>query len=203
MMNYPKQAHRDAWCRVRDSLRRHVGNLEFQNWLEPLELERVENRLCAILTAPTRVLQHWVVSSDYYPRLLTLWQPEDPRVSRITIVARPRTEDEEFGNQMPNDPVRGSEAGSEHESAWCRVLERLSLEVGSDVFDWLRRLELDRVDPIEVVTLVAPNAFVRHMASGYGDLIFTAWREEYEHAGALDIVCPLVSLQGGVQSTTE
>src|SRR5205814_1382366 len=101
--------------------------------IQPLELQRVvEDGLNVILIAPTRALQFWVTTNYYDRRLLALWQAEDERVCRITIAAAPRTEDEEFGDQMPNDTVLGVEA--EHQAAWHRVLERFRLEVDNDVF---------------------------------------------------------------------
>jgi chromosomal replication initiation ATPase DnaA len=194
MLNRPKQAYRDAWCRVRNRLRPKVSNLAFRNWLQPLELQRVvEDGLHAILIAPTRALQYWATKNDYDRRLLALWQPEDERLCRITIAEPPSMEDEEFGDQMPNDPVFGGEAGAEHQAAWRRVLESLRLEVGNDVFNWLRRLELGRVDPLGYVsvTVVAPTTFMAAwVRTYYRDELFAAWRAEDERVRAFAIVSP-------------
>jgi chromosomal replication initiation ATPase DnaA len=194
MLNHPKQAHQDMWCRVLNRLRPEVADVAFQNWLQPLELQRVvEDGLHAILIAPTRALQYWATSNDYDCRLLALWQAEDARVCRITIAAPPRTEDEEFGNQMPDDLVLGGEVGAEHEAAWRRVLERLRPEVGNDVFDWLRRLELGRLDPLDYVsvTVEAVTTFMRDwVLTHYSDRLLAAWQVEDERVGALVIVSP-------------
>ena len=83
--------------------------------------------------------------------------------------------------------------GAEHEAAWCRVLERLRLEVGDDVFDWLRRLELGRAHPLDYVsvTVVAPTTFMRDWVfTHYHDELFAAWRAEDERVRALAIVSP-------------
>jgi chromosomal replication initiation ATPase DnaA len=194
MQNHPKQAYQDAWCRVRNRLRTEVGDDAFQNWLQPLELQRViEDGLHAILIAPTRALQFWATNNDFDLRLLTLWQAEDERVCRLTVAAAPGAEDQGFGRQLPDDPVLDGNAGAEHQAAWRRALERLRLEVGNDVFDWLKQLELRRVDPLDYVsvTVVAPTTFTRDWVSThYGDELFAAWRAEDERINELTILSP-------------
>jgi chromosomal replication initiation ATPase DnaA len=189
----PKEVHHDAWCRVRNRLRLEVDEVAFRA-LQPLELQRVvEDGLHAILIAPTRALHGWVTRNYYDRRILALWQAEDERVCRITIAAPPRMDDDKFGDQMPSHPVLGGEGGAEHQAAWGRVLERFRLEVDNDVFDWVRRLELGRIDPLDYVsvTLVAPTIFVRDwVRTHYCDRLFAAWRAEDKRVRAVAIVSP-------------
>jgi chromosomal replication initiation ATPase DnaA len=191
-----EQAYQSMWRRVCDRLRSEVGNNEFEDWLRHLELQDVaEGGLQAIVIAPTRALQHWV-TINHVDRLLELWQAEIKQVSRITIKAPPRTDDDEFEDRMPDDPVPVREDQPEHQDAWRRVLDRFKPEIAEDALNWLRQLELQQVQPLICdvgVTLVAPNTSIRDwVADNYGELIFEKWRAEDWRVGALRIVSPPV-----------
>ena len=72
------------WIEVLGQLRAEVGEDAYRNWLQPMNLEQVESGQ-AVIAAPTRFLRDWV-SIHYADRLLALWQAENERVRRLSIV---------------------------------------------------------------------------------------------------------------------
>ena len=72
------------WERVLGQLKREVGETAYRNWLQSLQLERVEAGE-AVIAAPTRFLRNWV-ATHYADRLLSLWREEDPEVERLSLV---------------------------------------------------------------------------------------------------------------------
>jgi chromosomal replication initiation ATPase DnaA len=81
--------HQNAWRRVLDRLRSEVGQDVFA-WLRDLQLNRVErdDQVQVWLIAPTTFLRDWV-TVHYADLLLALWQAQDRRVNRVTIVSPP------------------------------------------------------------------------------------------------------------------
>ena len=77
------------WIRVLDQLKVEIGEDAYRNWLRPVNLDRVDGGQ-AVIIAPTRFLRDWV-TTHYADRLLALWQMENERVTRLSIlVAAPR-----------------------------------------------------------------------------------------------------------------
>src|SRR6476659_8610420 len=72
------------WIEVLGQLRAEVGEDAYRNWLQPMNLEQVESGQ-AVIAAPTRFLRDWV-SIHYADRPLALWQAENERVRRLSIV---------------------------------------------------------------------------------------------------------------------
>jgi len=164
-----------------------VGENTFENWLAPLELERItEGALLVWLTAPTRCLQHWVYT-HYFDRLLKEWHTEDKRVALIKIILPPGMDDGDDRTPDEYELVRG--VTPEHQEAWCRILERLKAEIGQGASDWLKCLELDDVERLEViVTLVAPTQLIRdRVVYNYFKSIYRAWETEDERRALLII----------------
>jgi chromosomal replication initiator protein len=74
---------------VLDQLKVEIGEDAYRNWLRPVNLDRVDDGQ-AVIIAPTRFLRDWV-TTHYADRLLALWQMENERVTRLSIlVAAPR-----------------------------------------------------------------------------------------------------------------
>jgi chromosomal replication initiator protein len=72
------------WIRVRDQLKAEIGEEAYRNWLRPVNLDRVDDGQAVIL-APTRFLRDWV-TTHYADRLLALWQMENGRVTRVSVL---------------------------------------------------------------------------------------------------------------------
>jgi chromosomal replication initiator protein len=72
------------WNRVLDHLKGEVGETAFRSWLRPISVQRVDGGQ-AVIAAPTRFLRDWV-ATHYADRLLALWQAENQRVTRLSIV---------------------------------------------------------------------------------------------------------------------
>ena len=72
------------WTRVLEQIKTEIGDDAFRSWLRPMDLQQVDGGQ-AVITAPTRFLRDWV-TSHYADRLLALWQMENERVTRLSIV---------------------------------------------------------------------------------------------------------------------
>ena len=72
------------WNRVLDHLKGEVGETAFRSWLRPISVQQVDGGQ-AVIAAPTRFLRDWV-ATHYADRLLALWQAENQRVTRLSIV---------------------------------------------------------------------------------------------------------------------
>jgi chromosomal replication initiator protein len=77
-------ASESEWNRVLDHLKGEVGETAFRSWLRPISVQRVDGGQ-AVIAAPTRFLRDWV-ATHYADRLLALWQAENRRVTRLSIV---------------------------------------------------------------------------------------------------------------------
>jgi chromosomal replication initiator protein len=84
-----------GWLRVRDRLRREIGNTTFERWIESVALESLRDTK-VVLAVPTRFLCDWV-APRYGDRLRALWQIEQPGVRNVEFVVRSAlSEPEEF-----------------------------------------------------------------------------------------------------------
>src|ERR1700757_3774415 len=72
------------WMRVLSQLKAEIGDDAFRNWLQPISLQYFDAGQ-AVVTAPSRFLRDWV-TTHYADRLLALWQAENERVNRVSIV---------------------------------------------------------------------------------------------------------------------
>jgi chromosomal replication initiator protein len=88
------------WIRVLGQLKAEIGEDAFRSWLRPMDVERVDDGQ-AIVIAPTRLLRDWV-TTHYADRLLALWQAENERVTRLSIVVAPPSRQPNGGH--PPDP---------------------------------------------------------------------------------------------------
>jgi len=72
------------WIRVLDQLKVEIGEDAYRNWLRPVNLDRVDDGQ-AVIIAPTGFLRDWV-TTHYADRLLALWQRENERVTRLSVL---------------------------------------------------------------------------------------------------------------------
>lgn len=179
-------ARQDAWRRIRTQLKPEVGDDVYRHLLQPLELQEVAARDHAIIFAPTRAQQYWA-STHFSGWLLELWRAEDERAGRITITAPP--EAGALGERVPDAHCRAVEPA--RRDAWRWALDRLRLEIGELVFEWLRELELQQVEREYQVTLIAPTNFLRLWTTvHYGERLLELWQSEDHQIGLVTIVAP-------------
>ncbi len=101
-----KQTNRQidaSWLRVRDRLRREIGNTTFERWIESVALEALRDTK-VVLAVPTRFLCDWV-APRYGDRLRALWQIEVPTVKSIDFVVRSALSE-------PEEHPRGSQGST-------------------------------------------------------------------------------------------
>jgi chromosomal replication initiator protein len=110
------------WIRVLGQLKGEVGEDAYRNWLRPIKLERVDDGR-AVIAAPTRFLCDWV-KTHYADRLLALWQAENERVTRVSVVVAayprysngrhpPSPEDDDVDTPLPEPPLADAAASLE------------------------------------------------------------------------------------------
>ena len=92
-----------SWRRVRDRLRREIGNTTFERWIESVAIESM-TETCAVMAVPTRFLCDWV-APRYGDRLRALWQTEIPAIQNVEFVVRSAlAEAEERGGPVDVEP---------------------------------------------------------------------------------------------------
>ncbi len=74
------------WQRVRDKLRKQLGNRTFERWIQSVELESADDGR-VVLAAPTRFLRDWV-APRYGDRIRALWRSEVASVGTVEFVVR-------------------------------------------------------------------------------------------------------------------
>ncbi|MFO1189742.1 MAG: chromosomal replication initiator protein DnaA [Alphaproteobacteria bacterium] len=74
----------EQWARVREALRREIGDAAFRSWVAPVTLV-AHGRGAVLLAAPTRFLRNWVVT-HYSDRLRALWRKENDAVQGLDMV---------------------------------------------------------------------------------------------------------------------
>jgi chromosomal replication initiator protein len=74
------------WSRVRDALRRDVGETAFCRWLNPMEMVGLEAGVLT-LSLPTRFMRDWV-QQNYADRLRALAAAENENVDQVAFAVR-------------------------------------------------------------------------------------------------------------------
>src|SRR5580693_4833935 len=77
---------RERWQRVKDQLRKQLGEDVFTSWFGRMELDAVENGAVR-LSVPTRFLRTWI-QAHYSEHVLAKWQAEDSSISRLELSVR-------------------------------------------------------------------------------------------------------------------
>src|ERR1700730_17572853 len=77
---------RERWQRVKDQLRKQLGEDVFTSWFGRMELDAVENGAVR-LSVPTRFLRTWI-QSHYSEHVLARWQAEEPAITRLELSVR-------------------------------------------------------------------------------------------------------------------
>ncbi|MDG1287619.1 MAG: chromosomal replication initiator protein DnaA [Rickettsiales bacterium] len=74
----------DAWQRIRDRLRKDLGETTYRSWLAPLQLHETSQTVIT-LAVPTRFMREWV-QSHYVDELQRLWTEELPGLKKFTVL---------------------------------------------------------------------------------------------------------------------
>ncbi|WP_434289820.1 chromosomal replication initiator protein DnaA [Celeribacter sp. SCSIO 80788] len=71
----------ETWGRVKEQLRESVGRSNYANWIEPLELRKVDNGV-AVFSVPTSFMANWV-SRNFADTILTHLKAANAPASRV------------------------------------------------------------------------------------------------------------------------
>src|ERR1700726_4501469 len=77
---------RERWQRVKDQLRKQLGEDVFTSWFGRMELDTADNGTVR-LSVPTRFLRTWI-QAHYSEHVLAKWQAEDSTISRLELSVR-------------------------------------------------------------------------------------------------------------------
>jgi chromosomal replication initiator protein len=77
---------RERWQRVRDQLRKQLGEDVFTSWFGRMELDTADNGTVR-LSVPTRFLRTWI-QAHYSEHVLARWQAEDATITRLELSVR-------------------------------------------------------------------------------------------------------------------
>jgi chromosomal replication initiator protein len=76
----------ERWQRVRDQLRKQLGEDVFSSWFGSMELEAVDKGAVR-LSVPTRFLRTWI-QAHYSEHVLAKWQTEETSITRLELSVR-------------------------------------------------------------------------------------------------------------------
>jgi chromosomal replication initiator protein len=79
----------DRWRRVKEQLRKQLGEDVFSSWFGRMELESVDKDAVR-LSVPTRFLRTWI-QSHYSEQVLAKWQTEDAAITKLELSVRSAT----------------------------------------------------------------------------------------------------------------
>jgi chromosomal replication initiator protein len=77
---------RERWQRVKEQLRKQLGEDVFTSWFGRMELDTADNGTVR-LSVPTRFLRTWI-QAHYSEHVLAKWQAEDATISRLELSVR-------------------------------------------------------------------------------------------------------------------
>jgi chromosomal replication initiator protein len=76
------------WGRVLGRLREELGETAYRSWLQPIQVERVDDDE-GVISLPTRFLRNWI-ATHYSDRVLGAWRAINRKINRISIIVEPR-----------------------------------------------------------------------------------------------------------------
>jgi len=93
----------ERWQRVKDQLRKQLGEDVFSSWFGRMELEAVDQGAVR-LSVPTRFLRTWI-QAHYSEQVLLKWQSEEPSVTRLELSVRSATVRPPTIKPKPSEPL--------------------------------------------------------------------------------------------------
>jgi chromosomal replication initiator protein len=91
----------ERWQRVKDQLRKQLGEDVFSSWFGRMELDAVESGAVR-LSVPTRFLRTWI-QSHYSEHVLVKWQAEEPAITRLELSVRSAAIRPPLAKSKPSD----------------------------------------------------------------------------------------------------
>src|SRR5208282_5368620 len=93
----------ERWQRVRDQLRKQLGEDVFTSWFGRMELEAVDKGAVR-LSVPTRFLRTWI-QAHYSEHVLVKWQVEEPSITRLELSVRSAAIRPLVAKPKPSEPA--------------------------------------------------------------------------------------------------
>ena len=73
----------EIWDKVKDRLRKELGETLYKSWLKPLKLKKI-NKNTIVLSAETTLVRDRV-ERQYTDRLVSIWASEKPGINNIKV----------------------------------------------------------------------------------------------------------------------
>lgn len=166
-----------SWRRVRDRLRREIGNTTFERWIESVALESM-NETRVVMAVPTRFLCDWV-APRYGDRLRALWQSEIPAIQNVEFVVRSalaEAEERNDSSDVERDEAGRGEAGRGEDDSRSNAFVAATIDRAAEAVDTSGPFDggnigarLDRRYSFENFVVGKPNEFAHAAARRVGE----------------------------------
>jgi chromosomal replication initiator protein len=93
----------ERWQRVKDQLRKQLGEDVFSSWFGRMELEAVDKGAVR-LSVPTRFLRTWI-QAHYSEHVLAKWQTEEASITRLELSVRSAAIRPPMLKAKPSEPM--------------------------------------------------------------------------------------------------
>jgi chromosomal replication initiator protein len=101
----------ERWQRVKDQLRKQLGEDVFSSWFGRMELEAVDNGAVR-LSVPTRFLRTWI-QAHYSEQVLGKWQAEEASITKLELSVRSAAMRPPVVKAKPSEPMTPARNGHE------------------------------------------------------------------------------------------
>jgi chromosomal replication initiator protein len=101
----------ERWQRVKDQLRKQLGEDVFSSWFGRMELEAVDNGAVR-LSVPTRFLRTWI-QAHYSEQVLGKWQAEEASITKLELSVRSAAMRPPMVKAKPSEPMAPARNGHE------------------------------------------------------------------------------------------
>src|ERR1700729_1590297 len=101
----------ERWQRVKDQLRKQLGEDVFSSWFGRMELEAVDNGAVR-LSVPTRFLRTWI-QAHYSEQVLGKWQAEEASTPKGERGVPPAAGGPPMVKENPSEPMTPARNGHE------------------------------------------------------------------------------------------
>lgn len=98
-MGRKKKMKNDTWGRVKQQLLESVGRNNYANWIEPLELKKVDNGV-AVFSVPTSFMANWV-SRNFSETILIHLKAANAPASRVEFRVEPHQTASASASEIP------------------------------------------------------------------------------------------------------
>ena len=81
--NGKEEKNIEIWSKVKNRLRKELGETLYRSWVKPLKLKKIRNN-SIIFSAETSLIRDRV-ERQYSERLISIWASEKPGIKNCTI----------------------------------------------------------------------------------------------------------------------